>query len=216
MLKYKTMIHISLGSSCSVAYQLQQLRLRKEAYPFDWVRTPGLNTVVQLLKAKFDGFIDTVVQTSVSDKFPVSDSDDFPFDDNKISEKSIIMKNKYNVVFYHDFCENTNLDEIKGKYERRINRLYDVINGDNEICFVRDELKIGAIKISDIEEFIEVILGINKNAKFKIVVIVHNPSNKKNDIFNYVNERVKIVNDVGKFGGWTRDGVDWKSVFCLL
>jgi len=207
------MIYISLGGSCSVAYQLQNLGLRKEAYPFDWVTTPSLGTVINLFENNFDGFLDTAVQTSVSDKFHISDDDDFPSDNNKINKQSIIMKNKYGVAFYHDFYENCNVDEIKKKYQRRVDRLYELIKSDCEICFVRDELKINNIKTSEIEKFIEVILGINKNAKFKIVIVVHNPNNKKSDIFNYLNERVKIVNDVGKFGSWVRDGVDWKGVF---
>ena len=31
------MNYISLGSSCSVAYQLQKLNLKKETLPFDWM-----------------------------------------------------------------------------------------------------------------------------------------------------------------------------------
>ena len=39
---------ISLGSNCSVTYQLNKLGLRMQAYPFDWVKI-SLNQLNNIL-----------------------------------------------------------------------------------------------------------------------------------------------------------------------
>ena len=204
------MTFISLGHTCSVAYQLQQLGIRKCAYPFDWVRTPTLDIVSKLLKNNFDQFIDSVKQTKTSDQFPISDDDNFPVKD-ELGNRSLIMENKYGITFFHDFEEDYDLEAIKYKYERRISRLYDIINDNDKITFVRDE-KLNNIRTASIEQFMNTILNINPNANFEIIIVVQNPSNKQNDIFKYANERVKIVNDTTLFVDWKRSNVDWNDI----
>ena len=42
---------IPLGYSCCVAYNLQRLNLRKQAFPFDWCVTLKINSVIKISKA---------------------------------------------------------------------------------------------------------------------------------------------------------------------
>ena len=52
------MTYISLGSTCCISQQLKNFNLRKDAYPFDWVRISNLNNVIKLLENQFSDFLD--------------------------------------------------------------------------------------------------------------------------------------------------------------
>ena len=137
---------ISLGSTCSVAYQLQKLNKRKIAYPFDWLRTDKLEDITLSIKENFTDFL-LVEEVSKSDKFPVFDpeEDDFPYYSNDFNE-TIIMKNKYNMKFYHDF-KDADTREVKEKYVRRVDRFLNLIKTSYNICFIRDEVKANKIDV---------------------------------------------------------------------
>ena len=141
------MNYISLGSSCSVAYQLQNLKLKKESLPFDWVRANDISFVLQLIKNNFSGFLDNLEYIKDDEKFPYINNDEL-FDNIK-EKHTKIYKNQY-IGFYHDFKENTSFEEVKEKYDRRIKRFYDIIK--NESIFIRDEQKF---KTSDITTYNE-------------------------------------------------------------
>jgi hypothetical protein len=83
-------IYISLGSSCSVAYQLQKNNLRVAAFPFDWLRTPSLDEIIKVFEnnfADFGIFIEDEIKNTCINKFPLSNTEDFPvnFEDNNSS-----------------------------------------------------------------------------------------------------------------------------------
>ena len=117
------MKYVSLGSSCSVAYQLQKLNKRNIAYPFDWLRCETLDNITNCFGNNFSDFITSCHIVSKSDKFPLSTNDDFPCIDNQSKAISLCMQNKYNMKFYHDFTDGSDMDTIDLKYQRRINRL---------------------------------------------------------------------------------------------
>ena len=192
--------YISLGSTCSVAYQLDKHNLRVNAYPFDWLKCTSLKMITKCIQENFKDFLD-VIKIRESDKHPILTTDTFNDSSNDIS---MVMRNTYDMEFYHDFSANSNLDDIKEKYDRRIKRFIDIINSGNEIIFVRDELKINSIKQEDIDEFIQIIKSINPNCNFKIVYIVYNPKNKK---INFNN--IYIINDTKNFEHWQRPNVEW-------
>lgn len=206
---------ISLGSTCSVAYQLQQYGMRTNAYPFDWVRSQNFSDVVKVIESKFDAYIESVTQISSSEKFPVFDTDDFP---NSTGENNVtmdIMQNKYNIKFYHDFISG-NLDNripVLVKYQRRIERFYDTIQSGQPILYIRDELQLGRLTAEDIIAFINIIYQINPDANFKLLFILHNPSAKPLEITNYIHPQVEYFVDHNKFGIWTRPNINWKEVF---
>ena len=49
--------YISLGGNCSVAFQLNRLKLRKKSYPFDWAKI-SLNQLLRVLENNFEDFED--------------------------------------------------------------------------------------------------------------------------------------------------------------
>lgn len=204
---------IPLGSSCSVAYQLQQLNVRQCAYPFDWLRVELLDNITNVLKNNFDEFVTSCQETSVSNNFPISTDDQFPNSNDK-TQNSIIMKNKYEMKFYHDFNDKTSLKEVDEKYKRRIERFYKIIKETNKVCFIRDELKTNKITDCMIREFIEEIKKINPLIQVKIIIIIHNPKNQIIKLNS--DDRITIINDTKEFGDWIRPNVDWKNLITEL
>ncbi|ARF10086.1 putative papain-like cysteine peptidase [Indivirus ILV1] len=200
--------YIPLGSACSIAYQLQKLGLRKCAFPFDWLRIDRLCDITEAIKNEFCNFL-KLDEVEISEKFSIID-DDF-IENNK---KSKIMKNKYGMKFYHDFDANVNdYKDVYEKYNRRIVRFIEIVKSPTEICFVRDEIYMNKINVDQVEKFIEYIKQFNKN--IKLIIIIHNPKNKKSDIFEYKNKNVIIINDINPFGDWKRPNVEWNLIFSI-
>lgn len=201
---------ISLGSTCSIAYQLQQLKLRHCAYPFDWLRVDSLDDITIALKNNFADFVTSCQKVTETDKFPISTDDKFP-ENNTNKEISLIMKNKYNMKFYHDFDEKTLVEQVNEKYQRRINRFYDFIKDHKNVCFVRDELKMNKINDKMINDFITEVKKINPLINIKIIIVLHNPKNQP--IKLHSNDSLNVINDTNEFGDWIRPNVDWKNIF---
>lgn len=204
---------VSLGSSCSVGYQLQQNHKRDSAYPFDWVRTDDLEMITSAIENNFIEFISSVQKVTESDKFPISTTDDFP--DNNSNQKSIVMRNKYGIRFYHDFKDEKDYEDVILKYQRRIDRFIELIKSNKTIYFVRDELKPNNISQKKINEFINSINKINKDCNFKLIIIIHNPNQRDLEFFKLTIDNVRIINDKEKFGDWKRPNFDWNDLFTI-
>lgn len=202
--------YISIGSICSVSFNLNKYNLRKSSLPFDWVKIDDIDKVSYLIDNKFDGFMDDLSIVKESDKFFI--------EDEKIThdkKKSLIVKNKY-ATFCHDFTdesyyEDEEKEKFNDKYMRRIERLYEILNSDDKIIFVRDEIKMNKINDEKINNFCKVIDKITGN--YQVIIIIHNPKNK--EIKYEKNEKITIINDTTKFGGWKRDNINWMDVFNL-
>jgi len=126
---------VSLGFNCAVAFALKDLYLRNKSYPLDWGRVVeekdeiGFRRKVEFLCTNFKDFI--------------NEQDLYIFSDNKNEEnkKHMAVHNSFNGMhFFHDFPKGKTIadvyPDVKEKYERRIERLMDLINSDKKICFV--------------------------------------------------------------------------------
>lgn len=113
---------VSLGCFCGVAMELERIGLRSLSLPFDWLITGNLGTVLELIKNNFQGFLDP---------------------DSLYQEASVNKNYYYNqemdIHFYHDFSAYQSfegqIDAVKKKYDRRIQRFYKVIQ--NPTVFIR-------------------------------------------------------------------------------
>lgn len=103
--------YISLGSFCSVALELERIGLRDCSSPFDWCLS-GWNGVEQLIDTHFENFLE-YDQMSQSREEPEH------------------YKNQLGIQFFHDFDKYRpladQLEEVKAKYSRRIDRFYQNI-----------------------------------------------------------------------------------------
>jgi len=166
---------VSLGSSCSIAYNLNEYKLRKEAYPFDWTRTNNLNNVSIAIDTLFDDFLNL---------------DKFKF---KCFSKNFEVNGKlgsyiyYNdcCSFFHDFnglISEIDTKEFEDKYKRRINRFINLLKSDKEITFIREEFR--KLNKNKIVRFIKSIKNLNKNINFSLIIITNDLNYQSMEIDN--------------------------------
>ncbi len=210
-------IIIPIGSSCSVAYQLQSLNKRHQAFPFDWVRIKRLKTITKIIGDNFDGY-SIFHEIKKVNSFPLLDDD--LFDDNG-NKETFHAKNIYNTMSYHDFSSkesfDSQIDIVKEKYERRIDRFYEVLKSGKKITFIRDEHCPQKLTTDDINDFISVILNINSEIDFRIIIVCHNPNNIHTldhiTMSEDYKDKVIIKNDTNSFEDWKRPNVEWDTIF---
>lgn len=199
------MEYISLGSNCSITYQLGKLGLRINSYPFDWCKIT-LCQLIQILKENFNDFVESLEIAKVSRTHLIIESEQFLYN-NKLfssSSSSIILTNKYKIKFAHEITIKYQLDEFKKKVTERIDRFRNLF--DKKVCFVRIELNpinqswyLNIIKLNEIlstysSNFV-LILIICSNLEYEF------PSNIKIYKFNNFDP------------DWKMDFLDWKGIF---
>lgn len=116
----------SIGGSCRAAYNLIDSSLRDAAGPFDWLITPDMEMVFQMLETHFRGF----------------------FQRENLEVKRVLSNKKLEVLdkatgflFMHDFYEahdfEADYQEARERYDRRIERFYRSIAEAGSCLFVR-------------------------------------------------------------------------------
>lgn len=121
---------VSLGEACSCSDTLRLCKLQEFSYPFDWLYGSNLLDRVKILTSRFENFLrkeDLVFAHAVS------------------SVSCDAYYNNFNdITFNHDFPMGIPLDEsfpeVKAKYNRRINRLFEKIDQAQNVLFVHMEL----------------------------------------------------------------------------
>jgi len=136
-----SVVYVSLGYDCSVAYQLNKLGLRKFALPFDWIRIKNIDDIKDILLNDFQFFVDKeyLEIKNTSNKFF------FIGEDEKIikTETQIVKHKKYNILFPHDLALEYGIEFMISKYIRRINRFRELILDDSiKKIFIRITNKI--------------------------------------------------------------------------
>lgn len=111
---------ISLGDACFVADTLRWLKLRGQAYPFDWVACGSIRKRFDFIKSRFSNYIDASDlifeprpnRPGVFDAFNKRTGFVFPHDFRRGSPE--VLKDPLDVY-----------EVVKSKYQRRIDRLYE-------------------------------------------------------------------------------------------
>jgi len=201
---------ISLGSSCSVAFNLEKTNLKQESLPFDWIRSSRFSSVNKMLNENFKELwkLDNYNYLRTSDKFFIKKDNQ----KNQFIKTRIYQNINYQINFYHDFPDNIDFmisfQEFKKKYQRRCCRFINFLKSNNSIIFIRDQLKLNHLNILDIDDFFEIIKKINPELKFKLIIIVNNPKNKSiNHLLNYDNDNLIIIEDNQEFKSWERENI---------
>ena len=164
------MNYISLGPTCSVAYQLQKLNLKKESLPFDWIRCNSIINVLDLIKNNFQGFFDDLAYVRNDEKFPYISEDDSSISekfDNLKDMETKIYKSKH-IGFFHDFKDGVSIDEVKEKYDRRIKRFYEKIK--NKSTFIRDEIHFKNANIPYYNELNKILKDYNNDNQLVLII----------------------------------------------
>lgn len=185
------MIYIPIGIDCDVANFLNKYNLRKMSLPFDW--NVSYNGVSKCIENNFANFTDFAGTDRI---------------------------NKTDVYFHHDFLEDSMTQTDKEKYNRRCDRLLELLGTYNNaprvpgvpgapcedilfirkghMCYHHDEQngKYKDIKC-DIEEALSlnsVLLNKYPQLKYKIILVIGcTKCFKKNSIFQDIRDKNIII-----------------------
>ncbi len=165
----KTII-ISLGQDCQAAWRLKQFNLREAAYPFDWLRSYDFKGVCATIEDRFMNFLNagylTVAREQVSNNvYNLGFVHDFPTNDAGY----IAVENENCGMIVSNYLEYLNL--VKKKYEPRIKRFLDALEGNNKVFFIRTH-----ITPEQACYFTKIIDKIFPRADYTLIVIHENAS----------------------------------------
>jgi hypothetical protein len=163
---------ISIGGRCNVTYQIRKYSKNQETLFFDWLDI-DMDSVIQLLQCK--------------------NITDILYYDNIINESQnlkprIILKTLPKCVFINDLSNNYNDHDVYTfleKYKKRLNKIIELINGTEKLCFIR----YGKIDELTKETFMKTILTINPKCSFILVSVIDDTIHKinKGDRFIEIN-----------------------------
>lgn len=122
---------ISLGYFCGPALELEKVGLRSHSYPFDWL----ISDFEEILSCIENGFKNFLTYENLYQYKNI---------------KYYYYDKKYKMHFYHDFDEfrplKIQLEDVKEKYNRRIERFYkDITKPTLFIRYVKDQHELDYI-----------------------------------------------------------------------
>jgi len=142
----KAIVVISLGSACSVAGAMREYGIRTQAYPFDWIVSPFEG----LYQAFDDDFVHLLQEDSLTirsyDRYGIVDYYGFEYVHDFPTQKpndTLIKPIEEGHIIGGVIDDNWGdfLPQIKEKYQRRLERLYTVFNGEEEVYLIRYGIK---------------------------------------------------------------------------
>lgn len=185
--KYKIPTFISIGNTCTVAYQLKELNLRYNSYPFDWAKC-NIKKLNEVLKNNFNNFSNLNI-------FKFSEKHLYKF---KTNYGSYILKNDYNINFAHEFLNEYELHILKNKFDIRISKFKN--NKNNYIIFILLNLEKNIDKELD-----ELIINLKKYFNNFKILFISNYLIKKNDYILpfYIDNN---------WSGWEFNHLNWYNI----
>jgi len=179
--KYSDYNIIPIGDHCSISMILQELNLRKQSYPFDWVTkieqvydTNIIYNIQIINELKSSDNVDDIVKKYIGNAF-----------DN---EKTNSINN---IWFPHDTENITNIFE---KYKRRFNRLKIDLNKKNIFILITRHYYI---EEDVFQKIIEQLLNYNNDS---IILFISGTNHTYFENINYSNVIFKYIEyDISKF-----------------
>ena len=214
------MEYISLGSNCSITYQLGKLGLRNNSYPFDWTKI-SLTQLIKILENDFYDYVDTIEYKKESSSHPLIDNNDIFSNPNpNPNPNSIIVSNIYGLIFAHEIASKYEIDEFKNKITTRIERFRNLTLNNKKIKFVRIEL--GQIKLNWKNQIIQLVSLLDTIIKEYELILIINKSELTTNLVNKVNNLVNSdifppnikIHLFDNFSpDWRMDNLDWINIF---
>lgn len=180
-----TPTYISLGEDCQVALSMRDLNVRLAAYPFDWMISSDFDKLTQAFREDFVDFLNPQHMEIGTAPFGLTWG---------------VFDNYYRLIFLHDFPNhepenavdfdvkypNYNfadyLPEVTAKYERRLQRLRDVLGASGPVIFIRTatsrKFNIPCTP-KQVSAFIKTIKKRYPQLRFLFVIVHTNPEFKK-------------------------------------
>lgn len=167
---------ISLGYFCSIAQELERIGLRSTSSPFDWCIS-DFEGVISAIGNNFEGFLDYELLCQST------------------NDRKHYFNTEYKIWFFHDFDQYSPLkrqiDKVRRKYSRRIERFYTNIH--RPTLFIRyisnEELTANgkSAELEYIEKNLDTITSLLKsfNPDNEIIFIANN--GVESDVINIYN-----------------------------
>lgn len=201
--------YISLGSDCSVSYQLRQLNLQTfGSLPFDWIKINNFDDIINIFQNDFQDFLNLDYYKSIPQSNNFNYFDDSPISNNistnvseNITSNYKLVHTKYKIVLPHEFIgDNWNKEEFIEKYSRRVERLKCIMKDASKMkIFVRLMNKPYSKEIEK-KSKLEKILKIINCKNYKILMI--NP------------DECQYLIPAGEFC-WKRDYMPWHKILLM-
>lgn len=162
----------SMGEVCFCANYLQSMCLRKLSTPFDWVAGATFGERMRLLMNDFDNFFNmTDLVYHGKREYP--------------QPCNIYYNTRTHIVFNHDFSLFKSFDEmfliVKERYNRRIKRLYELMNKSKKVLIVYMERADTQSGVSSDKELCNLMKDLNQKftkAHIDLMYIRHNENMK--------------------------------------
>jgi hypothetical protein len=183
---------MSIGSNCAPGLSLRQFKIKKETYPFDWVRTNSKIIYDVLLTGpeKYTSF-----NSVISDNYFLKDLHSYTHPN---FNKTHI--NHYGQHFTH-YLDISMVDLIN-KFTRYLDRFFELLNSNKKILFIHSNEEFIYHKKSrdKKEEFYEYLCKINdilieKYPKIEFKIINIDIDNKFKDYKNISNLNLNLKYD---------------------
>ena len=126
---------IPIGSTCNISFLLQNANIKKQTTLFEWFVSPNLRDITNVL-------------------ITIANNQD---------EDIIQSKGSHIYIGENIYSSHYNLDNFKRIYQRRRNRLLDIILSSKKILLCRFEYESIEYSKEDIDSFFQSLLSINKN-----------------------------------------------------
>jgi Putative papain-like cysteine peptidase (DUF1796) len=180
---------VGLGYSCQIAYQIGENGYRKYAYPFDWI-TSNFNGLILFIANRGAGFLEWGNFTTSG---LIKGTSTYSTTDNV-----------YGFILIHDFYWplEKSYPIIKAKYDRRIQRFFNLLNSDKRVLFIRLDLSR-----SEAEYLDQLLASQFPNLSYTILVL-------NNDIRAQRDWGLKNVRNfyLPQNGTWQGDSRRWKEI----
>lgn len=205
---------ISLGSICQVKFNIDRLFKSQETYFFDWLIT-DFKSVLHILKNINN--LELITKSKFTDKEIFIPRKSWNIYNHKI--ECIDFK----MISVHDFPSNINymdyMDEFILKYNRRLDRLKNLINSDENIhmihCLDHQFTDGYIITNDDIFNYKKYLCDINSNNNCFLHIVI--PPNYNNiDFNNLIQDRVYVyyLHDTQQGNNdWTNTNFNWNIIF---
>lgn len=187
---------VSLGSNCSVSYQLAKYNMKSIALPFDWCQI-SINQLIYVFENNFEKFSTfEIIKESTNHNL---------IENNKIIGKSsLILKNPYNIRFAHEILSKYSLDEFIIKMTERIKRFIEL---KEKLTFVRIELS--PIKNDYTNKIQKLLVLLDKYfINYKLILILPN-------IIKFDNTKIRCYTYEAYSSDWKMNNLPWNSYFNL-
>lgn len=143
----------SIGGSCASASQLKNRGFRFTSLPFDWLTTFNPNdTLTGLIKCFKDDFTNFLKQKNL-----VELTEDEKGDDNRGHIQCKDLVTQYHIIhcFKKHFNDKKEYARVKAIFDRRIKKLYNLLDKSNSVCILFDVNK--NVNMDLVKELTEII-----------------------------------------------------------